>query len=310
MKRFKNILVGVDLAQGEILVSDNFSPPTREAIDRAMWLAAANASRLTFFHVLPSVATQLDAETQMLLQEFHGKRTVEDHAKEVLAKLAESARKEGLDAESAVADGYSWLETIRRVLRDNHDLVIVGTRRMGPVKSMLAGSTGIKLLRKCPCPVWVTKPNQRVESILVAHDLRSVGDLALDLGISMASLKNAQLHVVHAAEYPGYDYMFAANVSAERKEAYQAEAEQHIQSQLAKAELTLPAKVHFSVESPDVAIMNCIEQHSVDMLVMGTVGRTGISGFFTGNTAERLLPRIPCSLLAIKPPEFMSPISI
>ncbi len=74
--------------------------------------------------------------------------------------------------------------------------------------------------------------------------------------------------------------------------------------------MPLPAKVHFLIEPPDFAIMNYIEQHDIDLLVMGTVGRAGISGFITGNTAERLLPRIPCSLLAVKPPDFKSPVSL
>jgi universal stress protein E len=45
------------------------------------------------------------------------------------------------------------------------------------------------------------------------------------------------------------------------------------------------------------------------LLVMGTIARTGITGVFVGNTAERLLPQIPCSVLAIKPAGFKSPIT-
>ena len=115
---------------------------------------------------------------------------------------------------------------------------------------------------------------------------------------------------VHAAEFPEFDYMFPASISAERKQAYRDETEQHIETQLVAANLPLPAKMHFVIEPPDIAIMNCIEQHDIDLLVMGTVGRAGISGFITGNTAERLLPRIPCSLLAVKPPGFKSPVSL
>ena len=178
MKRFKNMLVGVDLAQGDALVSENLVPPTEEAVTRAIWLAKTNSARLLFFHVLPSWALDFDAETQMLLEESHGKRTMMDHATEVVANMAENARKEGLAAESLVVHGKSWVEMIRQVLRDNHDLVIVGTRHLGRVKSFLMGSTGIKMLRKCPCPVWVTQPqpDRRIASILVAHDLRPVGD--------------------------------------------------------------------------------------------------------------------------------------
>jgi nucleotide-binding universal stress UspA family protein len=43
---------------------------------------------------------------------------------------------------------------------------------------------------------------------------------------------------------------------------------------------------------------------------MGTVARTGISGLLIGNTAERLLQQLKCSILAIKPEEFTSPVKL
>ena len=168
--------------------------------------------------------------------------------------------------------GKSWLELIRQVLRNQHDLVLVGTRHMGAIQGFFVGSTGIKLLRKCPCAVWVTQPRtgQEFDSILVAHDLRKVGDLALELGCSMAKLQHAQLHVVHAAEFPEFDYMFPARISAERKQTYRDEAEEHIETQLAKTDLPLPAQVHFVIEPPEFAILHSIEQHQVDLVVIGT----------------------------------------
>ncbi|WP_432648854.1 universal stress protein [Methylomarinum roseum] len=43
---------------------------------------------------------------------------------------------------------------------------------------------------------------------------------------------------------------------------------------------------------------------------MGTLGQTGISGFLIGNTAEAILDQLQCSVLAIKPPGFRSPVTI
>lgn len=130
----------------------------------------------------------------------------------------------------------------------------------------------------------------------------------MELGSSMAQLQQAQLHVVHAAEFRELDYMFPANVSVERKQSYQQEAQAHIEAQLAEFDLPQPAQLHFINDAPDSAIVRCVEQHDIDLLVMGTVARTGIPGLITGNTAERLLPRIPCSVLAVKPPGFQSPV--
>ena len=308
MKRFKKILVGVDLSWGGRFVSDNLSSPNAEAVRQAMWLAKLNSASIDFLFSL-----ELSAKAQELISESAtNESTIVDEAKTRLAELVEKARGEGLAADSHVVLGKSWMELIRQVLRAKYDLVVVGTRHLGAIQGLLLGSTGIKLLRKCPCPVWVTQPPiyKEVQSILVAHDLRPVGDLAMELGCSMAKLQNARLHVLHAAEYPEFDYMFPAKISAERKQAYREEAEAHIHAQLAAADLPHPAQVHLAAEPPDFAIAQCIELYDIDLVTMGTVGRTGISGFITGNTAERLLSRIPCSLLAVKPLGFESPITL
>ena len=47
-----------------------------------------------------------------------------------------------------------------------------------------------------------------------------------------------------------------------------------------------------------------------DLIVMGTVARTGISGFFMGNTAETILNRLDCSVLAVKPQGFETPVAL
>ncbi len=49
---------------------------------------------------------------------------------------------------------------------------------------------------------------------------------------------------------------------------------------------------------------------AVDRVVMGTVARTGIDGFFIGNTAESILTQLDCSVLTIKPPGFVSPVTL
>lgn len=48
---------------------------------------------------------------------------------------------------------------------------------------------------------------------------------------------------------------------------------------------------------------------ALDLLVMGTIGRAGIPGLLIGNTAEETLHRVGCSILALKPPGFVSPVA-
>jgi nucleotide-binding universal stress UspA family protein len=58
---------------------------------------------------------------------------------------------------------------------------------------------------------------------------------------------------------------------------------------------------------PDEAILKCIEERSIDLVILGTVARSGLSALFLGNVAERLLPEVRCSVLAVKPLGFASP---
>lgn len=61
---------------------------------------------------------------------------------------------------------------------------------------------------------------------------------------------------------------------------------------------------------PDEEILKFIQEDNIDLLVMGTIARGGMAGVMIGDTAERLLPEISCSLLAVKPKEFVSPVRL
>ncbi len=57
-------------------------------------------------------------------------------------------------------------------------------------------------------------------------------------------------------------------------------------------------------------IPNFAKDHDVDLVVMGTLGRLSDRGVFIGDTAERILNRLECSVLALKPAGFVSPVQL
>ena len=71
-----------------------------------------------------------------------------------------------------------------------------------------------------------------------------------------------------------------------------------------------PTAIHFLDGAPGRLIPQFVEENRVDLLVMGTVGRTGVPGFFIGNTAEQVLEQVECSVLAVKPDGFVSPVLV
>ncbi len=308
MKHFQNILVGIDLGPNIESLSGSLSPPNVEAVERSMAIAEKANAKLAFVAVLDAGETK----RRLIHDANHVASNVFDEANALLSQFVERASQRGIAAEARVVMGKSWLKLIQEVLRHQHDLVIIGTRHEGRVDRILFGSTAMKLLRKCPCPVWVTKPSHGLpmSSVLVAHDLDAVGRHALDLGIGLAIAFDLQLHIIHAIEQLPVGDPTGFGITPPGAEAMHAEAHERIFVELAGADLQREPEIRVMSGFAEPAIADMIQEKSIDLLIMGTLGRAGIRGVITGNTAERLLPRLQCSMLAIKPDGFECPVDV
>ena len=67
-------------------------------------------------------------------------------------------------------------------------------------------------------------------------------------------------------------------------------------------------QVHMSWGTPWQEIRRISQHQSADLIVIGTVGRSGLKGLLLGNTAEKVLDTCGCSILTVKPDGFVSPI--
>jgi universal stress protein E len=90
---------------------------------------------------------------------------------------------------------------------------------------------------------------------------------------------------------------------AERRAAAVAEIESQLPESLREA-----AELHVGLTSPSNAILACVDRLNPDLVVMGTISRAGIAGLSVGNTAERMLGHLDCSLLTVKPADFVCPV--
>jgi universal stress protein E len=332
MQLFTNILVGVDLARYDPFKDDGLNPSVFEPIHWGMQLAKTNSARLLFFaasNLNDGALSPLGEEdrTYVLGKLFQG-------GDKVLEYLVQEAQKEGIEAQSKLVPGEGWLEIIHQVLRGKHDLVVVGTRALTNLGHILFGNTSIKLLRRCPCPVLVTKPMTYASgvlgagvrngasngvsplNILVATNLHPPADQVLNLGVALAKQMNAQLNVLHVVEYELQEVCNIGLPDAKQEDTrrkVREHAQETLMRELEKTDyksLGSRVEVHLAgdVILPDVAIKRFIDAHQIHLLIMGTIGRGGIRGIMIGNTAERLLHEVHASVLAVKPPDFVCPI--
>ncbi len=314
MSFFQNILVGIDLSHFARLSPDSLSSVAQDLFRRSVWLAQKTSGSLTFFSAL-----NVTEEVLRMLEEQHRIvvfRKIEDEAAQVLADLVRKANESGVAAKAVFVRGQGWLEIIRQVQRGGHDLVMVGVRDSSRRGQHHIGNTAKKLLRRCPAPVWVSRPDSydRPLYILVASDVRPVSDTALGLAVSLGKVTGAIVHVLHAIDYPVY-HLWLTNLPDEVGRDYHrlevAHAESALRDQLERTEhhaLSQPVRVHIADKTggADEAILECIRENDIDLLVMGTQGRAGAPGVMIGDTAERVLAAVSCSVLAVKPPEFRS----
>jgi nucleotide-binding universal stress UspA family protein len=71
-----------------------------------------------------------------------------------------------------------------------------------------------------------------------------------------------------------------------------------------------PERIHLVKGSAAAVIPRLVLRKKIDVLVMGTVCRTGVAGFLMGNTAERVLGNVKCSVLTLKPDGFVTPVRL
>ena len=172
----------------------------------------------------------------------------------------------------------------------------------------------MKLLRHCACPVWVARPdaNWEHQEILVPTDFSDVSIEALRIAVEGRQLVDSRVHVLHVLQGLVGPPAWYGRVSGQMVEGYiaeqRAQVKKRLNEQLAQAgeHAHQHVQVHVVEGSPDEAILKAIDDLKIDLVVMGTAARSGLSSMMLGNTTERLISHIKCSLIAVKPPGFQS----
>ena len=308
MQRFKNILLVLN-------------PEVEEtaAIDKAVSLARQNGARLMLFSVLkepPGIGYGESVVQQQLAAAMTERR-------EWLRGLTIPLRDDNIEFAINVVEGTAFLEIIRQVLREQHDLVIITAEERKGLKERLFGATSMHLMRKCPCPVWVIKRMQTrpFSCVLAAVDPSardpkrdSLNPLILQLATSMARNEAADLHIIHVWHLFGESYVSSRMSEQKLQEAKTHDKEQskrRFDTLLGQADFTgLKPYLHLIEGDPEERIPELVMEQGIDLLVMGTVCRTGIAGFLIGNTAEEVLNQVDCSVLTLKPEGFETPVML
>ena len=306
MEAFKSILVDVD-------VTANAHP----ALERAVRLARAFGATLT----LTDVVTVPQHARHYLPPTLEEELVVE--RRQQLARVANAVS--DVRAEAKLLVGRPATVLIQEVLRSNHDLLMRSHARelvaSGPKPF---GGVDMELLRKCPCPVLLARHGSPASHPQIVAAVNASTEEAEEQALNEKIVELALLMATHLEVGPprllqvwkpfaermtrrqSTDDQFASYVDGARQRAASdlTRLARSFEGRLAETQSTLRRG------EPDDVIPKFVVAEGIDLVVMGTVARAGIAGMLIGNTAERVLRKLPCSVLTVKPDGFVSPVRL
>lgn len=294
MDPIKNILVYLPAGPGEAAV-----------LERAGRIAAVNGADVEIVDVVDELPMTLRTPA------FGYPALSKTLKEETFARLEAAAKKVRSQQVSVSVKslyGKDFLEITKEAMRGGHDLVLLHANP--------GDKAPMRLFRTCPAPVWAVHDNPTgpfkkvlaaVDPLFSADQDNHLNRRILDAAQAAASLESAELHVVHAWGESVEPRKLLESYAKEIQDAARAALDELLKPYGD----AIPAKhVHLVPGRPADAIQKLVDDEEIGLLVLGTVVRTGLEGFFIGNTAESLLGEVDCSILALKPEGFRSPVDL
>ncbi|KAB1186612.1 MULTISPECIES: universal stress protein [Haloferax] len=276
-----------------ILFPTDWSAGADRVFDHVCQLASRHDATLHIVHVSP---------------EEPRRRPKTNDVDELLEDAVERADKAGVDAVSAVVNGEPYLEILDYATTHDIGLIAMPTHGRRGLRRLLLGSTTDRVLRLSDVPVLTVRPDSVDElaapyrTVLVPTDGSECADAALILGVDLARTDDADLHVLSVVDTS----LLGADITADIEiNLIDSNAHDVVHDAVELARDAGVDSVTGTVESETSvhrAITAFIDDHDVDVVVVGTHGRTGIDRYLLGNVAEKLFRTSPVPVLTVRAP--------
>jgi len=282
----------------EILVPTDGSECAQAAVEYAEDLATRYDARV---HAL-CVADSRTLENAPQYDQIKKER------EEVAEKTCNDISVSGVAVEQAVRTDIPHKAILRYATEQDIDLIVMGTHGRTGVERYLLGSVTEKVVRLSDVPVLTVKAEDDGEvtypytDILVPTDGSEGAEAAIDPAVDVASTYDARLHALSVIDTMamGVDVRSGAILDALEESAQSAVdtiEEQATQASVSAVETEI---VH---GSPYRGIRSYVEENDIDLVVMGTHGRTGIERYLLGSVAEKTVRTSPVPVMTVRQPE-------
>ncbi len=293
---------------GTVCVGTNFSPESEAALQSAASMARAFGAKVAIVTVVEPVRLY-----QRILTAGESRFIPTDQlaarAAERLQQTVTAPPFSGLAVDYQVHVGVPFADLIAAARMCHADLLVVGTRRRSEIEHLFLGSTAERVLRKSPMLVLVAKAALTAPQVILAPtDFSDASRPAVEYAADLARRWAARLVMLHVIEPITETYVWPGEpATAELFVAEPEELEPEWQSLLEAVNLGDVRHEHRTVKGYAVpSIAAAAREMGVDLIVMGTHGRTGLMHALLGSVAERVVREADCPVLTVHPKEFRS----
>ncbi len=295
----------------DVLVVIDPTTESQKALDRALELAEHTACRLTVFLSIYDFSYEMT--TMLSGDERESMRLAVMKDREIwLESMLHAAREKAIECTTKVVWHNRPFEAIVESVADHgYDLVIKGTHDHDVLKSMIFTPTDWHILRKCPCPVLLVKEHAWPEKgqVLAAVNAgseqphhKALNSKIIKQAQAVARMLHGQVHLVNA--YPGTPIHVAIEIPEFNPAEYNDSMRHHhidAVKLLASTHGIASENCHVQEGMPEDIIPKVAKEIDAEIVIIGTIGRTGLSAAIIGNTAEHVIDKLDCDILALKP---------
>lgn len=278
-----------------IVLASDLSARCDRALGRADLLARNWSAKLIIAHAVhPAEIAHRDRLTSNVPSWRRPQSWVQVLERDLSADLSA----EGIDAISTVLVGSTVEKILQLVDDEAAELVILGIAKDARMDRLQLGSTADALIRRSRVPVLNVRGRARTayRHVVVATDFSEPSLQALQLAAHW--FEGVRLTLFHAYSVPGSPLPAAAAPSESWRTAIQHECDAH----LAKAALppVVGLKCVLEQGAPEALLGDFVASSAVDLVVLGSHGRSGFSRAMLGSTAENLLHALDCDTLVVR----------
>ena len=263
---------------------------------------------LTVYDLSYEMSALLSSEER---QEMHN--TAIEQQRQAVQFYLDKYAEPDIEFDSHIVWNSNEADAIREEVENNqYDLVVKYTKDEESFTSLIFTPVDWQLLRKCPVPVLMVRDGdwKHQRRILIAvnvsgeQEYQNEFNLELvETGMSLAeNLNRGNVHLVSA--YPVAPINMAIDLPEFNTSGYENGIRgQHLINMKARRQQFCIDEDHTHVREgfPEDVIPQVAKEIEAELVIIGTVGRTGLSAALLGNTAEHVINKLSCNLLAIKP---------